>query len=131
MTEQSAFPDIEIYLYKTTTAQILDWLSDRFGVLEKPESAGTVVRTNAMFQGISIPIRITPHAAGKNFTCVTLESAETPWSTDLDCARAAQQFLRAEVRCSASGWTEQEGEHSANRWWKLTSEGERKITWDN
>ena len=37
--------------------------------------------------------------------------------------------IQREVRCSMGGWEEEQGETDADRWMKVTAEGEADFIW--
>ncbi|WP_020406462.1 hypothetical protein [Hahella ganghwensis] len=123
------FPDIEIYILNTTLESILEWLGTQMSEVSSPIPQGAVLKLSAQFNNQNIPITITPEAAGKKFTSIIFDSDATPWATDLDCAQAAFTFFETEVRCSASSWVEDEAEDAPELWWKVNSQGEKKINW--
>ena len=69
-----------------------------------------------------------PKAVGK-WHCLLLESDATPWADDLACARAAHQALGVEIRCAPGGWQEEEAEEEADRWIRVSADGEEEIVW--
>ncbi|OZG70491.1 hypothetical protein BTA51_25495 [Hahella sp. CCB-MM4] len=129
MTSSERFPDIEIYVLNTTLENIIDWLNTELSEVSQPIPQGTVVKLTAVYHGQTIPITVTPGAAGKKFTSVIFDSDATPWDTDLDCARAAYKHFESEIRCSASSWVEEEAEDAPELWWKVNDQGEKKINW--
>jgi len=48
---------------------------------------------------------------------------------DIACARAAFAALNVEVRCAPGSWVEEEGEETADRWMRISADGEEEITW--
>ncbi len=131
MTHPERFPDIEIYVMNTSVEDILSWIGNTMTMIEPPKRQGAVIRLQGKLEQHLIPVTITPGAAGKKFTSIIFDSAETPWVSDIDCARAAFRYFGNEVRCSASGWVEEEAEDAPDMWWKINAEGEIKINWRN
>jgi hypothetical protein len=64
-------------------------------------------------------------SSGK-FTSVWFQSDQTPWASDLECARQAWQHFGKEVRSSQGGWQE---DNKDDRWWQLDDSGETLIDW--
>ena len=128
------FPDIEIYAKTNNLNAILDWINSRLQATSSPRKTGFTSKLESNHKGCIIPISITPNAAGKHFCSVTFDSAHSPWANDLECARDAFDYLKTEVRCSATGWSE-DGDNSdseANtdeQWWKISDEGEVRTDW--
>lgn len=129
-----AQPDIEIYLKQATLEDIQRWLLARFETLTVQEdwaqrfTLGKIIQTEIPSAGSSIPLMITPGAAGKAFTSIWFKSARTPWKNDVECGRDCAAFLGLEVRCSANSWEENEALDS-EQWWVLKDGQERLVRW--
>ncbi|MFF7708071.1 hypothetical protein [Pseudomonas sp. NPDC007930] len=119
-------PDIEIYLkdsdvdHKAVTA----WLATALGPCSPWAQKGQTWKCSAA----GIAVTWVPNAVGK-WNSLFLESDSTPWDDDLACARAAHLALGVEVRCAPGGWLEEEGEEGADRWMRISADGEEEITW--
>lgn len=120
-------PDIEIYLREDHVKDLLAWLPDALGPLSLEEAKGNT-RQGLIQSTPAIALMIVRKAAGK-WTSIWFDSAETPWETDADCARAVHAALGHEVRCSVGGWDEADGEGDADRWLKINAEGESEFVW--
>ena len=118
-------PDIEIYIKQQTVEQIVTWLQSRFADLTPTQKKGNTHHFKAQHEGHSIAVMLIYQAA-KDFSSLWFDSSQTPWATDLDCARQAQQQLGTEIRCIASGWNEGD---EPDEWWSVTNNGENKILW--
>jgi hypothetical protein len=125
------YPDIEIYLRTNQLQSILNWLSHCFESTSAPQKAGNTFKLTGHFQNYIIPITITQCAAGKHYTSVTFDSNNTPWATDLVCARAAFAHTGVEVRCSAGSWEDNASKSDNEAWWKIDNEGEFRVCWDD
>ena len=122
MTER--FPDIEIYLMKAEAAAVKNWLNSALGELTEIKSGATC---HWRFAGMDV---FFTEQAEKNFSSLWFKQNQTPWLTDLDCARAAHAALGCEVRCSDSGWEEEEGDEQAGQGWiKLIRGEEKSFIW--
>ena len=122
MTER--FPDIEIYLMKAEAAAVKNWLNSALGELTEIKSGATC---HWQFAGMDV---FFTEQAEKNFSSLWFKQNQTPWLTDLDCARAAHTALGCEVRCSDSGWEEEEGDEQAGQGWiKLIRGEEKSFIW--
>jgi len=130
MTHPARFPDIEIYVMDISVESILNWISSYMNVTRSPKRQGGVIKLQGEIEPHIIPITITPGAAGKKFISIIFDSGETPWASDIDCAREAYKYFATEIRCSASGWVEEEKEDAPDLWWKINAEGEIKISWN-
>ena len=120
-------PDIEIYLKEDVLNQLTDWLEQQVGRLDLGPWSGTT-RRGTLHGDTAIPLMMVRRAAGK-WASVWFDSDSTPWATDLDCARAVAAGIQREVRCSVGGWQEEQGEADADRWMKVTAEGEEEFIW--
>lgn len=121
-------PDIEIYIKHATAEMLLAWLTKQFGEVELDQLNEENLSGSQLIKGFvgkQVPLVITPKAAGKAYTSVWFQSTDTPWKNDLECAESVASFFDLEVRCSAEGWTEEEGEDE-EKWWCLY-EGEKKL----
>ena len=119
-------PDIEIYVRETDVERLRGWLEKRLGTLLAEPSRGAMRRYSVDVGGITVPVRITTGAVGTAWTCVWLDSPDTPWADDLACARDCHAFLGCEVRCAAGGW--QDGE-DPDAFIRITAEGEAPVSW--
>ncbi|MDY7559321.1 hypothetical protein QN382_11135 [Pseudomonas sp. 10B1] len=119
-------PDIEIYLkdhdvdYKAVAA----WLSGAIGPCSEWEKKGQTYKCIAG----DIAVTWLPKAVGK-WNSLYLESDQTPWEDDIACARAAFAALSVEVRCAPGTWIEEESDETADRWIRISSDGEEEIVW--
>jgi hypothetical protein len=119
-------PDIEIYLkdsdvdHKAITA----WLTDAIGPCSEWKQTGQTWKCSV--QGI--PVTWFPKAVGK-WNSLLLESENTPWEDDIACGRAAFAALNVEVRCAPGTWVEEEEDEAADRWIRISADGEEEITW--
>ena len=119
-------PDIEIYLkdedvdHKAITA----WLSVALGPCSGWTQRGQTWKCTAG----AVPVTWLPKAVGK-WNSLYLESDQTPWTDDIACARAAFAALGVEVRCAPGTWVEEEGEEDADRWIRVSADGEQEIVW--
>lgn len=123
-----AYTDIEIYLFDATLSDILNWLQDRFlSILPDTETAGSSTTHHffAQTETASIRIIIVEKVAGR-YTSILFDSPNTPWETDLDCARDAFRQLLVEVRCCVASWLP---EQNPDEWLSICGEGESVINW--
>lgn len=127
-TEHDRYPDIEIYLKAVDAEHILQWLQERLGRCEtlKQNERITQAKLTAM-STTPAPVLIVTKAQGI-FTSLLIESDQTPWPTDLDCAREAHTYFSTEIRCNAGGWNEGD---EPDEWLSVSDLGEQTITWRN
>lgn len=121
-------PDIEIYLKDDFLDELWAWLEGNVGEVQLGAWSGNTQRGALQSSGTTIPLMTVRKAAGK-WASVWFDSEHTPWATDLDCARALAAGLQREIRCSMGGWEEAQGEVDADRWMKVTAEGEEDFIW--
>ena len=120
-------PDIEIYLKEDFLDELTQWLEQHVAPLSLGDWKGNT-RHGTLQASPSIPLMIVRRAAGK-WASIWFDSEDTPWDTDLDCARAVVAGIQREVRCSIGGWEESQGEADADHWMKVTVEGEEEFIW--
>lgn len=121
-------PDIEIYVKDTTVDEVCEWLAGRLGKLLTEPSRGPMKRFRAERDGDIIPVRIMPGAVGKAWTCVWLDSPDTPWADDLACGRDCFAVLGKEVRASAGSCDEKHGD-DPDAFIRISAEGEKPMSW--
>lgn len=124
-TEQPRYPDIEIYLKRIDSDAISRWLQQRFEQCSPLHQQGTSSHYRIAHGPHCISVLVVEKAQGI-FTSLAFDSDQTPWPTDLDCAREAAVYFDCEVRCNASGW--QEGD-DPDEWLSISAEGEKLISW--
>jgi len=118
-------PDIEIYLKEAVTYKdVAEWLSSVLGACSEWKQKGQVWKCTAG----NVPVTWMPKAVGK-WNSLYLESDQTPWDDDIACARDAFKALNVEVRCAPGSWEEAQGEDDADRWIRVSADGEEEITW--
>ncbi|UVE16699.1 hypothetical protein NVV93_13965 [Pseudomonas sp. LS44] len=121
-------PDIEIYLKDADHTAITGWLSQALGPCSEWRQKGQTYKCEVDSAAGLIPLTWLPKAVGK-WHSLYLESADTPWADDLACARAAFAALGVEVRCAPGSWQEDESEETADRWIRVSADGEEEIVW--
>ena len=119
-------PDIEIYLKDSdvTYKDVEAWLSDVLGECSEWKKKGGTYQCTAG----NVPVTWIPKAVGK-WNSLLLDSDQTPWEDDIACAKAAFAALNIEVRCAPGSWAEEQGEADADRWVRISADGEEEITW--
>lgn len=127
-------PDIEIYAKQINMEIISKWLDGHFSSVELPAHAaqifekGNAVRAKVYCDAESSELIITPHAAGKSFCSIWLKRNISAWNDDESCAKSLLEVADLELRCSASGWQEEEEEQSP-QWLLLTRTEQKLINW--
>ena len=119
-------PDIEIYLKEAKAGHehVVTWLSEALGPCTPWVKKGQVWKCTAG----DIPVTWMPKAVGK-WNSLFLDSDKTPWDDDIACAQAAFKALNVEVRCAPGTWEEEQGEADADRWIRISEDGQEEITW--
>jgi hypothetical protein len=119
-------PDIEIYLKDADVDHkaITHWLTAAIGPCSEWAQRGHTWKCTAG----DIQVTWIPKAVGK-WNSLCLDSDKTPWEDDIACARAAFAALNVEVRCAPGTWVEEESDDTADRWIRISADGEEEITW--
>lgn len=125
---EPVYTDIEIYLFKPELSDIINWLKKRFLLLlpgTKVTEYSTTYHFLAKTETESIRIVIIEKILD-GYSSIFFDSPDTPWETDLDCARDAFRHFRVEVRCCANSWS---AEQNPDEWLSICQEGESIMTW--
>ncbi len=118
-------PDIEIYIKETNRDAISAWLSEALGAPCDWQKKGRVSRC----QSADIPVVWFEQAVGK-WNSLLLESNNTPWADDAQCAEAAAAYLQVNVRCAPGSWQETDGVANVDSWLQVSADGSvETITW--
>ncbi|HJN50461.1 MAG: hypothetical protein QGI68_11640 [Pseudomonadales bacterium] len=122
------YADIEIYLLSKGLSDIVEWLKKRFVLLlPDTEAKGNSTTHHLLAKTDTATIRIIiVEKVLDGYSSVLFDSPNTPWESDLDCARDAFRHLRVEVRCCAGSWSP---EQNPDEWLSICQEGESVITW--
>ncbi|MBB3142300.1 hypothetical protein [Halomonas organivorans] len=97
------YPDIEIYLARVEPDALNAWLGEALDAAPLAPAGKHRWRTRGRHGEAEIPVLLVDKAAD-GFASLWLDSAESPWPTDAELARAAAKRLGCEVRCSLGGW---------------------------
>ena len=119
-------PDIEIYVKNCTPDAISNWLAEQADSISAVSSKGQNHQLVLTFANQQVPVMIQEKVAGKAWTSVWFKKNETPWLTDLSCARNASEGLETQIRCIASGWNDGD---DPDEYWKVENGSEEKIQW--
>ncbi|MCK5893203.1 MAG: hypothetical protein KAG53_02080 [Endozoicomonadaceae bacterium] len=120
--------DIEIYVKCISIDSIITWLESVGDKSSEINQEGRSYTLTLTINNKLIPITIVEGAAGKAWTSLWFNSTETPWGSDVDCARACYLALNCQVRCNGAFW--QDNSASMDEWWQITENGdERLIEW--
>lgn len=127
-------PDIEIYVKDCDITIISTWLEKYFSTVNLPNNAekifakGNAIRAKVGNDDATTDLMISPQAAGKAFCSIWFKNNITIWDDDESCAQSLLKEADLEIRCSASGWTEEEEEQS-EQWLLLTRDDRKLINW--
>ncbi|MCP5207393.1 MAG: hypothetical protein H7A01_09350 [Hahellaceae bacterium] len=122
--------DIEIYIKDCTIDVIKEWLETRLGPVTLIKQGKNIQLFKCSYESKVLIIEVLAEAVGKRFTCVWFQSSDTPWNTDLECARDAFAALNTEIRCSEGNWSEEEAVPEQQLWWRITADGEKQVVWN-
>lgn len=119
--------DLEIYLKDADKTSITNWLTEVFNHCSPWQQKG---KTYKCVASNNIPIIWYEKAVG-NWHCLHIETNNTPWMNDIECAKAASQFLKINIRCAPNAWSEQENEpdDQANQWLEINNQTITNIIW--
>ncbi len=121
------YPDLEIYALDVAFKDVEDWLQQNFKTVERSEVIGKKTKARIHFTVDGDEVVVFSSAVGK-YASIWFKQNNSPWLTDLECARSACQALNTQIRCSNSGW--EEGQKPDSQWWRVTQEeGEMLIEW--
>ena len=117
------YPDIEIYAKDITFVQVEEWLAKHFTKVERKDviTKKSEARIHLLVDGDEV--LVFGNAISK-YSSIWFKKNNSPWNTDLDCARIACKELNTQVRCSNSGW--EDGQGPECEWWRVV-EGEEEM----
>lgn len=118
-------PDIEIYVKDIDRTAITAWLETALNATCTWQEKGRVSRCECA----GIPVVWFEKAVGK-WHSLLLESANTPWADDTECALAAAAALQTNVRCAPGSWQEADGDSNVDQWLSTSADGSvESIVW--
>ncbi|MCP5160083.1 MAG: hypothetical protein H7A00_00135 [Hahellaceae bacterium] len=121
-------PDIEIYIKDCDPQATLSWLQTIGTDVKILEQSSAHIKGELQSNQAQIPFLLVVNAV-KKFSSLWLNSPNTPWKNDLECALSASSALKRETRCAVSSWEEEENPDD-ERWWKVTEDGKTQVRWD-
>ena len=119
-------PDLEIYLKKVATEDVLDWLEDLFTV-KATRHRGQGLEVSLDCNGRQAECVIVERAVKGGYTSLWFKQNVTPWPDDEACARAAFERFSSEIRCSTGSWTEHDEDRGG--WYRFTDDGRSVVNW--
>ena len=123
------FPDLEIYIRAPDVEQLAARLETVLS-LSHWEQEGPLLRARIINE--SSPADVVLHdRAFKNYCSLWVTQNLTPWDTDLALAEwASNEFPALDVRCSQSGWSEQEPLDERVKWYRVRAGAVDAVFWD-
>ena len=122
------YPDLEIYAKDISFKDVDDWLHATFTTVERKDTVKKKSEARSYWSVDGSDVIVFGNALG-NYSSIWFKQNNSPWDTDLECARSAASALKTQIRCSNSGW--EEGQSADTQWWRVTEEeGEMLIQWD-
>jgi hypothetical protein len=126
-----AYPDIEIYLADATKDEIVGWLATILSEINLTQSSSKrrtfSYSAKSLHQQCEVEVQfMIIEKANANFTSLWFKTGQTPWSTDLECARAAADQFPAEIRCSPGPWNP---DQDNDEWVSIQDSQESTIIW--
>lgn len=88
-------PEIEVYISEYSPKRLMSWLEKMFGPLELRGKTGLATT----YKSDIGPIIIAPKVEDGPFTSIWFNTPNSPWATDVDCARHVSKELDCVVRC--------------------------------
>ena len=85
--------NIEIYVKGCPTNKLIAWIAQQIGTLDRASAFDGQIVYDSRIGPVTIAVE------DSSFTSAHFQSADTPWVTDVDCARQAARELRCIVRC--------------------------------
>ncbi|HVK99871.1 MAG TPA: hypothetical protein VM553_08665 [Dongiaceae bacterium] len=118
--------DIEIYVESNDLEPMLEWLSAQFDSFTPRGQSKKGSKFNCVHQDKTSEGMIVLNAGRTGFASIWINSRHTPWSNDVEMARAAFSALKKTVRCNESAWSKGD---DPDRWLQIDASGEHIIQW--
>lgn len=117
--------DIEIYIREPVLKRVLGWIKSELGPLKEfpvDKSQKGVRMFRATEHQPEIPIMIQTGIEGGPYVGVWFDSSQTPWDSDVACARAAFEAFGLPVQCDPGP------EHdNQDDFFRIDDQGERIV----
>lgn len=120
------YPDIEIYIKNPDLDKLTAWLNEHFDGVDMDTNV-TPVPITLSASGTAIEAVLVLEAVKGKFASLWFKDNQTPWPTDIDCARSAFEALGQEIRCSTGPW--EPGQPEEEQWFRLSDKGETRVHW--
>ena len=118
--------DIEIYVESKELETMINWLGTQLGEFQVRSQSKKGCKFRFTHDGADGEGMIVLNAGRTGFTSIWLNTRTTPWTDDVDFARAAHAALGATVRCNESAWSKGD---DPDRWLQIDDKGENVIQW--
>ena len=123
------FPDLEIYIRAPDVQQLAARLETALS-LSHWEKEGPLLRARIINESSQADV-VLHDRAFKNYCSLWVTQNLTPWDTDLALAEwASNEFPALDVRCSQSGWSEQESLDERVKWYRVRAGAVDEVFWD-
>ena len=124
-------PDIEIYLKNCSQEQVLTWLKNQCQSVEVVKTSGSTLKLHLSFPMGDTQATLQQKVSGKAWSSLWFNTNNTPWPTDLECAKNAASKMQIQVRCFKERWSEEDAvaTEEEEQWWKIEHDSCELISW--
>jgi len=123
-------PDIEIYIKNRSPEQVLEWIATQAEQIETTKTTPSSIELAISFPQGQLQAVLQQKVSGKAWSSLWLKSNNTPWNTDLDCAKNAAQNMDTQIRCIKESWSEDnDADLEEDQWWRIENGECELINW--
>jgi len=123
-------PDLEIYIKNRSVEQVLDWISSQAERTETINSSPSSIQLTLTFPQGQLEAVLQQKVSGKAWSSLWLKTNNTPWITDLDCAKDAAKGMDTQIRCIKESWSEDsDASIEEEQWWRIENGECELINW--
>ncbi len=117
--------DVEVYLRDCPIGRAVTWVRANVGPLDGPLDGGGSV----IYHLTAGAVILTPGVEDGQFLGVWFNTADRPWATDAECARAAAAALSCVVRCDP-GSSYPDVHPQSDVFLEIDGTSERLVAWN-